>query len=191
MDFQLVVGVSARHLHLCAEDLKILFGENATLHNKKDITQPGQFAADEQVMLVTDKTKMKFRVIGPVRPETQIEISLTDARTIGIKAPIRNSGDLEGTNCEATLIGPCGEVKLTRGIIVAARHIHVCPATATQYGLQDGDIVDVQTSGVRALTLHNVLVRAGEKHQDECHIDTDEANACCLNTGDYVTIIKK
>ncbi len=167
-----------------------LFGADTILHIKKSITQPGQFAAEEQVILLTEKGKqMKLRVIGPLRKDTQIELSLTDARTVGLRAPIRNSGDIaESTG--GVLIGPAGEVKLERGIIVAARHLHLCPDTAAKYGLNNGDIVSIRTKGERETIFHNVLVRAGEKHADECHIDTDEANASGISSGDSVIIRK-
>lgn len=188
MQFPLVLGVSARHAHLCRKDMDILFGKDSQLHVKKPISQPGQYASEEQITLVTPKAKMKLRILGPIRPITQIELSMTDARTVGLKPPIRNSGDIKGS-AGAKLIGPAGEIDIVEGIIIAARHIHLYPETAEKYGLKDGDIVDIQTSGERALTLQNVLVRAGIRHADEVHIDTDEANACNLTTGAIVTVI--
>lgn len=189
MEFPIILGVSARHAHLCREHMDILFGTGSELHVKKPIGQPGQYASEEQITMVTPKASMKLRIIGPLRPETQIELSLTDARTVGLKAPIRNSGDISGS-CGAKLIGPCGELELKEGIIVAARHVHLYPETAEKYGVKDGDIVDIRTTGERALTLHNVLVRAGEKHADEIHIDTDEANACNLDSGVELMVVK-
>lgn len=188
MEFPIVLGVSARHAHLCREHMDILFGKGSELHVKKAIGQPGQYASEEQITLVTDKDKMKLRIIGPLRPETQIELSLTDARKIGLTPPIRHSGDIKGS-CGGKLIGPAGEVDLPEGIIIAARHVHLYPETAAKHGLKDGDIVDIKTEGPRALTLHNVLVRAGEKHADEVHIDTDEANACNLDSGVMVNVV--
>lgn len=188
MQFPIVLGVSARHAHLSREHMDILFGKDSELHVKKAIGQPGQYASEEQITMVTEKGSMKLRIIGPLRPETQIELSLTDARKVGLNAPIRNSGDIKGS-AGAKLIGPAGEVEITEGIIVAARHVHLYPETAAKYGLKDGDIVDIQTEGTRSLTLHNVLVRAGEKHADEVHIDTDEANACNLESGVNVNIV--
>lgn len=188
MKFPLVLGVSARHAHLCREHMDILFGEGSELHPKKMIGQPGQYASEEQIKLVTAKGEMKLRIIGPLRPETQIELALTDVRKMGLEAPIRNSGDIKGS-AGGKLIGPAGEMELEEGIIVAARHIHLYPETAEKYGLKDGDIVDLETTGERALTLHNVLVRAGEKHADEIHIDTDEANACNLDSGVMVNVV--
>jgi putative phosphotransacetylase len=132
----------------------------------------------------------KLRVLGPLRPETQVEISLTDARTIGIKAPIRESGKLEGTpGCE--IIGPKGSVVIDHGVIVALRHIHMTPVEAKKWGLKDGDIVSVSTlGGERNATLGDVLVRVSDKYALEMHIDIDEANACCLGNNDYVAIEK-
>ena len=187
MQFPIVLGVSARHAHLCREHMDILFGKGSELHPKKAIGQPGQYASEEQITMVP-KDSMKLRIIGPLRPETQIELSLTDARKVGLNAPIRNSGDIAGS-AGAKLIGPCGEVEITEGIIVAARHVHLYPETAAKYGLVDGDIVDIQTEGERSITMHNVLVRAGVKHADEVHIDTDEANACNLDSGVMVNIV--
>ena len=189
MEFSIGIGVSARHLHLCQKDMAQLFGADAILHIKKSITQPGQFAAEEQVTLLTaNGIIMKLRIIGPLREETQIELSLTDARALGLKPPVRNSGCISGSpGC--VLIGPVGEVKLESGIIVAARHLHLCPETAAKYGLSDGDVVSVRTKGERETVFYNVAVRTGEKHADECHIDTDEANACGIGSGDKVIII--
>ena len=188
MKAPIVLGVSARHAHLCREHMDILFGAGSELHVKTKIGQPGQYASLEQIVMVTPKGEMKLRVIGPLRPETQIELALTDARKMGLKAPIRNSGDIAGS-AGAKLIGPAGELELKEGIIIAARHVHLCPATAERLGLKDGDIVDIETEGERSLTLHNVLVRAGIKHADEIHIDTDEANACNLESGEMLNIV--
>lgn len=189
MEFAIGIGVSARHLHLCQKDMAQLFGADAILHVKKCITQPGQFAAEEQVTLLTAKgIIMKLRIIGPLREETQIELSLTDARALGLKPPIRNSGDIEGS-MGGVLIGPSGEVNLERGIIIAARHLHLCPETAAKCGLNNGDVVSMRTKGERETIFYNVAVRTGEKHSDECHIDTDEANASGLSSGDQIIII--
>lgn len=188
MKFPLVLGVSARHAHLCREHMDILFGKGSELHVKKPIGQPGQYASEEQITIVAPKASMKLRIIGPLRPGTQIELSLTEARKLGLQVPIRNSGDIAGTP-GAKLIGPAGELDLQEGIIVAARHVHLYPETAEKYGLHDGDIVDIQTEGERSLTLRNVLVRAGIKHADEVHIDTDEANACNLDSGVMVNVV--
>lgn len=190
MHFPLILGVSARHAHLCREHMDILFGEGSELHVKKEIGQPGQYASEEQITLVTGKNQMKLRIIGPLRPYTQIELAMTDARKLGLQPPIRISGDLEGS-CGGKLIGPCGEVEIDKGIIVAARHVHLYPETAEKYGLKNGDVVDIQTEGQRSLTLHNVIVRTSVKDADEVHIDTDEANACNLDSDAMVNIVYK
>ena len=147
MQFPLVLGVSARHAHLCREHMNILFGEGSELHPKKYIGQPGQYSSEEQITLVTAKGEM--------------ELSLTDARKVGLNPPIRNSGDIK-ESAGGKLVGPKGEVEITEGVIIAARHIHLYPETAETYGLKDGDIVSIQTNGERALIMNNVLVRAGE-----------------------------
>ena len=184
----LVVGVSARHAHLNRVHMDILFGEGSELSPKKNIGQPGQYASNEQITIITSAGTMKLRIIGPLRAQTQIELSLTDARKLGINPPIRNSGDIDDS-VGAKVVGPCGEIELQNGIIIAARHIHLCKKTAEEYCLRDGDVVSIKTEGKRSVTLHNVLVRAGVKHADEVHIDTDEANACNLQSGDVVSII--
>lgn len=188
MKFPLVLGISARHIHLSREHMDVLFGEGSELHPKKYIGQPGQFSSEEQITLVTEKDQMKLRVIGPIRPYTQIELALTDARKMGLNAPIRNSGDIKDS-AGGKLIGPKGEVELTEGIIVASRHVHVSPATAEKYGLKDKQIVAVETEGERACRFENVLVRTGVDHADEVHIDTDEGNACNLDSGVMVNIV--
>lgn len=189
MQFQLVLGVSARHAHLSRKDMDTLFGVGSELTVKKAIGQPGQYASNEQIIMETAKGQTKLRIIGPLRPETQIELSLTDTMKAGVKAPIRNSGDIAGS-AGAKLIGPAGTMELKEGIIIAARHVHLYPETAEKYGLKDGDIVDVVAgTGTRKTTLHGCLVRAGVKHADEVHIDTDEANACDAKTGDMVDIV--
>lgn len=190
MNFELELGVSARHLHLKREHMDILFGKDSELHPKKSIGQPGQYSSEEQVVLVTDKGEMKLRVLGPLRPYTQIELAITDARKLGLKPPIRISGDLEGS-AGGKLVGPKGEVVIEEGIIIAARHIHLYPETAEKYGLKNGDVVSVITKGERACRFDNVAVRAGIGNADEVHIDTDEGNACDLDSGIMVEIINQ
>lgn len=189
MKFQLKLGISARHAHLNRHDMDILFGEGSELTYKRPINQPGQYASEEQITLVAPKGEMKLRIIGPLRPYTQIELAFTDVRNLGLNdVPIRLSGDLEGS-AGAKLVGPKGEIELIKGIIVPARHLHLYPETAEKYGLKDGDVVDIRTTGQRALTLHNVIVRAGEAHADEIHLDTDEANACNLAGDELLEVI--
>lgn len=185
------LGVSNKHIHLTQEDVEILFGEGHTLTPIKDLGQPGQFACEECIDLEGPKVVMKHvRVLGPARAETQIEISMTDARTLGIKAPVRESGCLADTP-GITLVGPEGSIELTHGVIVALRHIHMPPDIAEQLELNDGDSVFVETSGIRPTLFRNVLVRVSPNYSYEMHIDTDEANAAGLKNGDILKLIKQ
>ena len=190
MGYKVQVGLSNKHLHLQKDHLDILFGEGYELTMKKPITQPGQYAAEEKVDIVGPKGTLKgIRVLGPVRPETQVELAMTDARAIGIKAPIRESGKLDGTpGCK--IIGPCGEVELDHGVIVAWRHVHLNPEQAIEAGVKDKDIVSLRIEGERAVVFENVLVRSGEKHEGEVHIDTDEGNAAGCGPDAVAEIIK-
>ena len=184
------IGVSNRHVHLSRKDMDILFGEGSELTKKGDLGQPGQFAANETVVVRGPKGEFKkVRVLGPLRAESQVEISLTDGFSIGVKAPIKESGKLDNTP-GVTLVGPKGSVDLPKGTIVALRHIHMDPATAQKMGLKDKDIVEVETFGERAGVLGNVLVRVSDKYALEMHVDIDEANACSLRNKDYVVIKK-
>ncbi len=187
---EFLVETSARHLHLTQEHLEILFGKGHELTVKKMLSQPGQYCAEEKVEVVGPKGSLKMSVLGPVRPFTQIEISLTDTRTIGIAAPVRESGDIEGTpGCK--LIGPCGELEIDHGVIVAKRHIHLTPEDAQACGLKDKDIVSIKVdSPDRSLIFGDVVVRVSPNFSDAVHIDTDESNA--LNPGPgpvYGTIV--
>ena len=169
---KIMVETSARHLHVTDADLKALFGENAVLSNKKDLSQPGQFATNEKVE----------SILGPTRPETQVEVALTDARKLGITAPIRESGDLEGTpGC--TLKGPAGEVVIEKGVIAAKRHIHFNVEEAAEAGVVDKQIVSVKVGkeGERSVIFGDVVVRVSPKYAAAMHIDTDESNAAALN----------
>lgn len=191
MGYKVKVGISNKHLHLSQEHLEILFGAGAQLTVKKELGQPGQFAAEECVDIVGPKrTLSKVRVLGPVRKETQVELALTDARTIGIKAPVRESGKLDGTpGCK--LVGPCGEVELDHGVIAAMRHVHLSAAQAEEAGVKDKEIVMLKVEGERALVFDNVLIRSGEGHEAEVHFDTDEGNAAGVGNDAIVEIIKK
>ena len=182
------VGVSARHVHVTREVLDVLYGKGYRLRPMKDISQPGQFAAHETVELVTPKNKLKVRIIGPVRNYTQVELSLTDAIMLGLKPPIRESGDLKDSP-GVTIVGPQGSVTIEEGVIIAARHIHMTPADAERLGLTDKQIVKVLCPGPRGLIFDQVLVRVSETAKYDFHIDTDEANAALLNTGDIVQIM--
>ena len=177
MGYKVKIGLSNKHVHLSQEDLETLFGPGYELTPSKPLVQPGQFAAEEKVDIVGPKRTLSgIRVLGPVRKETQVELALTDARTIGIKAPVRESGKLEGTpGCK--LVGPCGEVELDHGVIAALRHVHLNDEQAKEAGVKDGDWVSIKIEGERGLTFDHVLVRAGAKHEREVHLDTDEGNA--------------
>ena len=192
MSTQIPIGVSNKHIHLSREDMDVLFGEGSELTPIKDLGQPGQYACAETLAVKGPRGEFsRVRVLGPLRPETQVELSKTDARTLGVKAPIRESGVLEGTP-GVELVGPKGSLMLEKGAIVALRHIHMTPALAKEWGIKDKDIVDVKvTGGERAGVLGNVLIRVSDKYALEMHVDTDEANACCLDNNDTVTIIKK
>jgi putative phosphotransacetylase len=186
---RVVLGISNKHLHLCKEDIEKLFGEGYQLTNIKDLKQPGQYAAKETVKVVGPKGSFdRVRILGPARPESQIEISLTDARTLGIKAPVCESGKLEGTP-GIILEGPCGKVELNRGVMVALRHVHLSLDIAKELNIKDKDWVCVETSGVRKTIFCNVLARVSENYDYELHLDTDEANAAGLKNNDYLKII--
>lgn len=183
------IGVSNRHVHLSQIDLETLFGSQAELTKFKDLSQPGQFAAEEKVTLVGPRGVIEnVRVLGPVRGVTQVEISVSDCFKLGVKAPIRPSGDIAGS-AGITLVGPKGSVTLKEGVIIAERHIHMDPGSATAFGVKDGDRVNVRTTGTRALTFSEVLVRVSDKYKLEMHVDMDEANAAFLKNGDLVEIV--
>lgn len=177
---KVMVEISAHHAHLSQKDLEILFGEGAKLTPKKDLSQPGQFACEEKIEVIGPKGSMKMSILGPTRPETQVEVSLTDLRKLGITAPIRESADLDGS--PGLLIkGPAGEVQLEKGVIVAKRHIHLHPDDAKAAGVEDKQIVSVQLSyNGRGLTFGDVVCRVSPSYALAMHIDTDEANAAGL-----------
>jgi putative phosphotransacetylase len=187
----IIVGVSNRHVHLSKEDLEILFGKGYELTPIKDLRQPGQYAAKETVTIVGPKGAIEnVRVLGPVRRETQVEISRTDAFKLGLRPPVRDSGDLEGTP-GIVIIGPNGILVKEKGVIIAKRHIHMHPKDAEHYGVKDKDLVKVIVeSGDRKLIFDDVLIRVREDFALEFHVDTDEANAAMLNTGDFVYIVE-
>lgn len=185
------VGISMRHVHLSSRDLARLFGPAYALTPLKKLSQPGQFAAEECVDVIGPKGTLKrVRILGPVRPETQIELAQTDCRSIGVKAPIRTSGDLGGTP-GVTLRGPCGELTVCCGVIIADRHIHLSPAQAAAWGLKDGDKVSVSVDGVKQGVMGGVLIRSNDMCEMDFHIDTDDGNAFQLTNGQLVTILKK
>ncbi len=173
---KVLIETSARHIHLSREHVEILFGAGYQLTKKKDLSQPGQFACEEKVTVVGEKGSLKASILGPERSASQVEVSLTDARSIGVKAPIRESGDVAGSGA-CKLVGPCGEVELTEGVIAAKRHIHLTPAAAEEFGVADKQIVKVKTNGLRPLIFDDVVVRVNANFAPAMHIDTDEANA--------------
>ncbi|MBQ9986433.1 MAG: phosphate propanoyltransferase [Oscillospiraceae bacterium] len=190
-DNKILVETSSRHVHVTKEHLEILFGAGAVLHNKRELSQPGQFLTEEKVTLVGPKREIKgVSILGPERPATQVEVSLTDARTLGVSAPIRESGDVAGS-AACKIVGPCGEVELTEGVIAAKRHIHLTPATAAEFGVADKEIVCVKIDSARPLVFDDVVVRVSEKFAPAMHVDTDESNAAALSGEVYGEIIKK
>lgn len=178
---EVLVEISARHVHVSEEHLEILFGKGYKLTPKKDLSQPGQFACEERVTVVGPKKELAgVSILGPCRKATQIELSLTDARSIGVKAPIRESGDVAGSG-PCKLIGPAGEVELNEGVIAAKRHIHMTTADAEKYGITDSQIVSVKipTEG-RSLVFGDVVARVSDSYALAMHLDTDEANAAAI-----------
>lgn len=183
------VGVSNRHVHLSQADLAILFGPEFQLSRYKELSQPGQFACEQKVTLVGAKGIIQnVRILGPVRSKTQVEISAGDGVTLGVKAPLRDSGDLQGS-AGIALLGPAGVVMLQEGVIVAARHIHMHSSDAVRWGVQDGDRVSVRVTGPRGIIFNEVLIRSSDQYKLEMHIDLDEANAAFLKNAEYVEII--
>ncbi|MGN0290236.1 MAG: phosphate propanoyltransferase [Lachnospiraceae bacterium] len=183
------IGISARHIHLTQEDVEKLFGEGYQLTKRSEL-MGGQFASNEQCTIVGLKLRAieNVRILGPVRSKSQVEISATDARTLGVKAPTRQSGDITGS-APIALVGPKGAIYLKEGCIVAARHIHMPPADAEAAGFKDGDMVSVRMGDERGALLEQVKIRVDESFTLEMHIDTDEANACQVKQGDLAVIV--
>ena len=178
---KIMVETSAHHVHVCRETLDVLYGKDYQLTNKKDLSQPGQFACFEKVTVVGPRGEMTMSILGPERAADQVEISLTDARKLGITAPVRESGDIEGTpGCK--LVGPCGEVEIDCGVIAAKRHIHLDPKSAEEYGLEDKQVVSVKVgeNTGRETIFGDVVIRVSPKFAPAMHIDTDESNAAGL-----------
>jgi len=187
---EIIIECSARHVHVSKADLETLFGAGYQLTNKRELSQPGQYACEERVDLVGPRgTLARVSILGPERPATQVELSLTDARALGIKVPVRESGDVAGS-AGLKLVGPAGEVELAEGAIAAKRHLHLTPEVAEQYGLKDKDIVSVEVGGERGLSFGATVVRVSEKFCPRMHIDVDEFNAAGLS-GEVVGIVKK
>ena len=187
---EVLVETSARHIHLSREAVDILFGKGYELTNKKDLSQPGQFACAEKLVVVGPKGQLKASILGPTRPASQVEISLTDARSIGVTAPIRESGDIAGSGaCKLVNPDTGAELELAEGVIAAKRHIHLTPEAAAEMGVADKQIVSVKITSERTAILGDVVVRVSEKFAPAMHIDTDEANACCAFGTVYGTIV--
>jgi putative phosphotransacetylase len=186
---EVTIGVSNRHIHLSEKDAHTLFGHPLT--TDREISQPGQFAARESVTIEGPKgTLDDVRIVGPERDQTQVEISLTDARRLGVDVPVAASGTLDKSAGGVTLRGDAGSLRVNRGVIAASRHLHLSERDSRAWGLSSGDKLDVRCgSGSRAVTFHDVLVRAGTTNATELHLDTDEANAAAVRTGDKVTIL--
>ena len=184
------VVTSNRHCHLSQKDVEALFGEGYRLTKLRDLNQPGQFACNEQVTIETDKGTMKLRVVGPARSRTQVELAQTDAVKLGLRPPLRMSGELEGSpGC--VLANGERRITIPGGVIIAARHLHLSPEEAEAYGLADGDVVSLKVEGPRPCVLENVVARSGSAHRLEAHVDTDEANACLLRSGQLCRVIRK
>ncbi|MCL9774033.1 phosphate propanoyltransferase [Vibrio methylphosphonaticus] len=182
------VGISNRHVHLSREDMDALFGAGSDLTRFKAVKQPGQYAAQEVITLKGPKGELQnVRVLGPLRSETQVEISISDGFSLGVRAPVRMSGDLENSP-SIELIGPRGRVIKDHGVIVAWRHIHISHQNAASFGLEDGMEINVEAQGDRAGVLHNVVVRVNSDAVTEMHIDVEEANAFNLKNNDSVTL---
>lgn len=190
MNKPVLIETSARHLHVTQEVLETLFGKGYTLTPKKDLSQPGQFACEERVQVIGPKKSFPaVSILGPVRPETQVELSASDARSIGVPIFVRESGDVAGT-APCKLIGPAGEVDIDCGVIVAKRHIHMTPEDAANYGVQDKQIVSVKVeSPERSLIFGDVVVRVSTKYALAMHIDTDESNAALIAPNTYGEIL--
>lgn len=184
------VGVSNRHIHVCREDLDILYGKGYELTKLKDLKQPGEFAANETLEVKTGKGSLKkVRILGPVRGATQVEVSLSDSYALGLKIPIRESGKIKDS-AGVTLVGPDGEVTIPVGVIAAYRHIHMPEDIAKEHGFKNGDIVSVEKEGPRSLIFNDVMLRVSSKYALEMHIDVDEANAGDIRSGDLLKIVR-
>lgn len=188
---EFVIETSARHVHVTQEVLEKLFGANQELTVKKELSQPGQFASNQKVTVVGPKGSLSCSILGPCRNVNQVEVSFSDARTLGVVAPVRESGDVLGS-APCKLVGPAGEVELTEGVIVAKRHIHMTPADAKEFGVENGQIVNVKVLNEtgRQLVFGDTVVRVSNKYALAMHVDTDESNAGALSGVVMGTIVK-
>ncbi|WP_282941985.1 phosphate propanoyltransferase [Paenibacillus sp. RC67] len=186
---QVPIGVSARHIHLSVEHIEQLFGTGYELNVMKDLSQPGQYAAVETVAVIGPKGKFdKVRILGPVRGKTQLEVSRSDAFVLGMNPPVRESGNIAGTP-GITIVGPAGQIDIAEGVIVAGRHIHFHTDDASRWGIVDKQLLTVRVEGERSLIFERVLARVSDQYALDMHIDTDEANASGVKTGDMATIL--
>lgn len=185
------IGISGRHVHITQAHLEILFGKGVELSELKPLSQPGQYAANEKVDVVSPKGHVLngVRILGPVRPASQVEISRSDALRGGFTAPVRSSGDVTGSG-PCTLVGPKGSVVLEEGVIIADRHIHFSPEDAIEFNISNGDIVSILVEGEKSGLLGNVLCRVSKSYALDCHLDTDDGSAFILNTGALATLVK-
>ncbi|GKV63943.1 MULTISPECIES: phosphate propanoyltransferase [Sporosarcina] len=184
------IAVSARHVHLQPDHVEVLFGAGYELTQRSELSQPGQFAANETVMIAGPKSSIeRVRILGPVRKATQVEVSFTDAMKLGVKPPLRESGNIEGS-APITLIGPKGSVHIEQGLIIAQSHIHMAPSDAARFGVQDGEYITVEADGIRPISFRNVRIRVNERYRLEMHIDTDEANAGFITQGTIGRLVK-
>ena len=199
MEKKILVETSARHVHVTQETLEVLFGKGHQLEVRKMLSQPGQFASTDKVEVIGYNKKdpsaphpsAKLSILGPVRDHNQVEVSFTDARTLGLSAPVRESGDIAGSG-KCTLRGPAGEVDLEEGVIIAKRHIHMTPADAKEFGVENGQIVSVlvDTGSGRKTIFGDTVIRVSPKYALAMHIDTDECNAACAFGEVYGTLVK-
>lgn len=188
---EIPVEISARHVHLSKADMEALFGANYTLTRKRDLSQPGQYLCEERVKLVTEAGQIaNVAVLGPERKETQVELSLTDARTLGLKAPIRLSGDLRNA-ADVIIVGPKGVITAKGSVIIAKAHVHMTPADATRYGVEHGQSVSIRMGTERSVTLNDVQIRVSKDFRLAVHIDYDEANAAQVSGGQIVGHLMK
>lgn len=187
---KILIEVSARHVHVTTEDLETLFGKGYQLTPKKDLSQPGQYAAAERVDLVGPRSTIKnVSILGPVRAASQVEVSMSDARTLGLNPSIRESGNIDGT-IGVQLVGPAGSVTLDKGLIVAKRHVHLTPEAAEAQGVVNGQVVEIKVqTDDRSMTFGDVVIRVSEKFAPAMHIDTDEANAAGITSTAWGEIV--
>lgn len=188
---EFIIETSARHVHVTKETLEVLFGKGAVLEVKKMLSQPGQFASNQKVKVVGPKGELNCSILGPERKENQVEVSLSDARTLGVVAPIRESGDVAGS-APCKLVGPAGEVELKEGVIVAKRHVHMTPTDAEEFGVKNGQIVNVKVTSEtgRSLIFGDTVIRVSPTYALAMHVDTDESNAGALAGQVFGTIVK-